>query len=250
MLTEERFKLILSILEKKQAVTVIDLVDFLNVSESTIRRDLTTLNSMGKLKKVHGGATSIRESFSSKDDDVDVRQNSNVEEKEEIARYAASLIRKNDFVYIDAGTSTEKMIEYISEKRANYVTNGIAHGKKLAKKGFKVYIVGGEIKLATEAIVGVEAVNSLRKYNFTKGFFGVNAISEEQGYSTPDVQEALVKESAMKKSRESYILADSSKFNKTSCVTFGELSDATIITTNINDDEVKDYTKVVEVNKI
>ena len=63
-------------------------------------------------------------------------------------------------------------------------------------------------------------------------------------------KEALVKESAMKKSRESYILADSSKFNKTSCVTFGELSEATIITTDTSDNEIKDYTKVVEVNKI
>ena len=66
-------------------------------------------------------------------------------------------------IYIDAGTTTELMIDFIKESNAVFVTNGIVHAKKLIQKGFITYIIGGEIKLPTEAIIGVEAINNLRR---------------------------------------------------------------------------------------
>lgn len=249
MLTEERFKLILHEINQKRAVTVTELVKLLNTSESTIRRDLNALHNMGKLIKVHGGATVLDNDYTTEEDDVNHKHLMNVDDKEKVSRYAASLIEENDFIYIDAGTTTEMIIDYITEKRATYVTNGIVHAKKLIQKQCNVYIIGGELKLATEAIVGAEAINSLRKYNFTKGFFGTNGISKDAGYSTPDVKEALVKEEAMKKSKNAYILADPTKFNKISSVTFGELNRATIITTTLGEDKYKGLTEIVEVDK-
>ena len=73
------------------------------------------------------------------------------------------------------------------------------------------------------------------KYNFTKGFFGTNGIHLEKGYTTPDISEALVKEAAMKRCREAYVLADSSKFGHVSSVTFARFEDAQIITDHISD---------------
>lgn len=64
------------------------------------------------------------------------------------------------------------MIDYIANRQAVFVTNAIGHAKKLAEHGCKVYILGGEFKAVTEAIVGEEAVFTLDKYNFTKGFLG------------------------------------------------------------------------------
>lgn len=246
MLTEERFKIILDEIDEKQAVTVIELVKLLNTSESTIRRDLNSLNDMGKLNKVHGGATKLGNSYTV-EEDVPSKYNVNTEDKHSIAKFAASLICENDFVYIDAGTTTEIMIEYITQKRATYITNGIVHARKLAQKGFTVFVLGGELKFSTEAIIGVEAINSLCKYNFTKGFFGTNGISELTGFTTPDVKEALVKEEALKRSSKAYVLSDFSKFNKVSCVTFGQIDSAVIITTNLKDKNLKKYTKVMEV---
>lgn len=248
MLTEERFKIILDKIEEKKVVNVSELMELLDTSESTIRRDLNSLDHMGKLKKVHGGATVI-EDYNTEDEEIKIREKINVEDKDIIAKYAASIISKNDFVYIDAGTTTDLMIDYITEKRASYVTNSFGHGKKLAQKGFKVYILGGEFKISTEAIVGIEAVQGLIKYNFTKGFFGTNGISRRTGFSTPDIQEAKVKEEAIKRSGKAYILADNSKFNKTSPITFAQIDEAIIITTKLNDDEMKKYTEIVEVIK-
>lgn len=235
MLTEERHKIILDKINFNSVVYVTELVESLGTSESTIRRDLNYLNDEGKLKKVHGGATVIEKEFNTKDPLFKYRENLNLSEKSKIAKYAAELIEENDFVYIDSGTTTSLLIDFLKERNAIYVTNGITQAKKLITSGFRTYIIGGEIKESTEAIVGVEAINSLKKYNFTKSFFGTNGISEYRGYTTPDINEALVKEEAMKRSRNSYILADKSKFGEISCVTFGEIEEATIISSNIDE---------------
>lgn len=250
MLTEERHVLILEKLEKESVVYLNDLVRVLETSESTVRRDLNQLHKAGLLKKVHGGATSLNNSLiNTKDFDVEVRQGINKEEKIQIARYAASLIEANDFVYIDSGTTTELMIDFIESKGATFVTNGIGHAKKLIHKNLTTFILGGELKFTTEAIIGVEAINSLKKYNFTKGFFGTNGIDIENGFTTPDLREGMVKEEALKRSKTSYMLADGSKFNEVSSITFGNINKTKIITTKLEDNKYKKLTEIVEVDK-
>lgn len=250
MLTQERHALILEKLEKESVVYLSDLMNLLDASESTIRRDLNYLDKAGLLKKVHGGATSLNSKLiNTTEFEVEVRQGINKEEKIAIAKYAASLIKNDDLIYIDSGTTTELMIDFIEAKGATFVTNGIGHAKKLIHKNLTTYILGGELKLATEAIIGIEAINSLRKYNFTKGFFGANGIDIERGFTTPDIREAMVKEEALKKSKLSFVLADNSKFNEISSITFGEISNTTIITTKLEDIRFKKVTKIVEVDE-
>ncbi|NEZ45780.1 DeoR/GlpR transcriptional regulator [Clostridium niameyense] len=250
MLTEERQELILQELEANSVVYVSDLAEKLNSSESTIRRDLNALHKEGKLNKVHGGAMAIDKDINTRDDKVTIRKNLKTSEKMAIAKYAASLIKPYDFIYLDAGTTTEIMIDFIKEKNAVFITNGIAHAKKLIEKECKTYILGGEVKWITEAIVGVEAINSLKKYNFTKGFFGANGISENRGYTTPDIKEALVKEEALNRTKDAYILADESKFDEISSVIFADIENAKIITTKLSNDKYKELTEVMEVSKL
>lgn len=250
MLTQERHALILEKLEKESVVYVNDLVNLLDASESTIRRDLTYLNKAGLLKKVHGGATVLDNKFlSTKDFKIEVRQEINKEDKLAIAKFAASLIEDDDFVYIDSGTTTDLMIDFIEAKEATFVTNGIGHAKKLIHKNFTTYILGGELKLTTEAIVGIEAINSLKKYNFTKGFFGTNGIHVESGLTTPDIREGMVKEEALKRSKTSYILADKAKFDEVSSITFGKIENSKIITTKLESNKYREMTEILEVDK-
>ena len=142
MLSQERYKLILEKLDKESVVYLNDLVKYLNTSESTIRRDLTALDKLGLLRKVHGGATSIKDiNITTIDDKVENRQGLNINEKILIAEFAASLIKDNDFVYIDAGTTTELMIDFITNTKAVFVTNGIVHARKLIQKNCITYIL-------------------------------------------------------------------------------------------------------------
>jgi len=214
----------------RQAVKVKELAEELHISESTIRRDINELDQMGKLKKVFGGAVSIGRDMPSAETDVASRTLINVEEKDAIARYAAALIEENDFVFLDAGTTTEKMIDYLEVKGATYVTNGITHAKKLIQRGFAVYLIGGLLRPSTEAAVGTAAVDAICQYNFSKCFVGANGIDLERGFTTPDVSEAAVKTAVMKQSADSYVLADHTKFERISSVTFAALDEASIIT--------------------
>lgn len=249
VLVEQRFEEILKIVDEKRSVTVQELMDLLETSESTIRRDLTTLHSNGRLIKVHGGAIALGSNYNTKDDFVEARQALNLKDKKKIARYAASLIRANDFVYLDAGTTTEYLIDYLEEKRAVFVTNAISHAQKLVKAGCTVYLIGGELKASTEAIVGNEAILNINKYNFTKGFFGSNGVSLKIGFTTPDLNEAMVKKAAFARCSDRYILCDPTKFNQISPITFASFSESKIITTSLEDTSYKQCSNILEVNE-
>lgn len=251
MLTEERHQRILDILERKGSVTAAELMQGLDASESTIRRDLHTLAAQGKLKKVHGGAIAAEYSgYATTDDEVELRKERNIKEKLAIARYAAGLIREDDFVFLDAGTTTLLMVDFIEAAGASFVTNGIEHARLLARRGLTTYLVGGEFKATTEAIVGEEAVTSLAKYNFTKGFLGTNGITFAQGFTTPEVREAMLKHQAMCSSREVYVLADAAKFGEIAPISFGTLEDGIILTDGKLPEEYKTMQQIVEVNSI
>lgn len=231
MLTQERYDLILKTVNEKITVNIAELTKLTGASESTIRRDLIALDELKLLTKIHGGATAVRENYSVVEEDISIKTQKNTAEKDRIARYAATLINDNDFVMIDAGTTTDRLIEYIARaSKATFVTNGIAHGEKLVRKGLKTYVLGGMIRPNTEAIVGTEALENLKRYHFTKCFMGVNGISAERGYTTPDIEEAAVKREILKHSYTKFILADYSKFGITASINFGNIGDACIIT--------------------
>ena len=159
------------------------------------------------------------------------------------------MLRPNDFVFIDAGTPTGKMIEYITQKDVTFVTNAFNHANLLARRGFKVYLTGGEVKTTTEALVGVTCVEAINRYNFTKCFLGTNGIHIETGYTPPNVDEASVKRAASQRSFVTYILADHSKFEKSAAVTFADIGRACIITDKLPDDRYKECTIIKEVGE-
>ena len=143
MLTEQRFDIILKLLEEKKSVTVTELRELLDASESTVRRDITALDKAGKLTKVFGGAVALNHKVTAYEPTVAQKSELNKEEKQKIAKYAASLITPDDFVYLDAGTTTGLMLEYLAGVRAAFVTNAVSHAQTLAKMGIRVYLIGG-----------------------------------------------------------------------------------------------------------
>ena len=113
MLAEERFAAIQELLHKKRAATVTELAQALDASESTIRRDLILLAGQGKLNKVHGGAVAREEAFDSGEAAMSAKEQLNVAEKQAIARYAAKQIQPDDVVFLDAGSTTLMMLDFL-----------------------------------------------------------------------------------------------------------------------------------------
>ena len=102
--------------------------------------------------------------------------------------------------------------------------------EKAVGEGEPVYLTGGRLKPTTEALIGTSCHEFILKYQFSIGFFGTNAVSHENGFMTPDPEEAKIKECALSHTLSPYVLCDHAKFDMSSSVRFAEYDKACIIT--------------------
>lgn len=239
MLTPERHRLILEMIKDKPIVKIQELVDLTDSSESTIRRDLTLLEEGKFLKRVHGGAARLKGKL--QEPSMTEKSFKNLQEKKQIAKFAASLVEEGDSIYLDAGSTILEMIPFLQVKDIVVVTNGLMHLPLLLEREIKTYVIGGYAKLKTKAIIGRGAMASLEQYRFDKCFLGVNGVHPQSGYTTPDQEEAMVKQKAMGLSREVFALADDSKFSEIFFGKIADLHEAVIITNMLEEDNDAPY---------
>lgn len=247
MLEPERHQKILEALKKKNTVKLQDLVELTNSSESTIRRDLTELERRNLLKRVHGGAARLQGNLN--EPTMIEKSSKNLQAKNQIAQFAASLVEEGDSIYLDAGSTVLGMIPFLP-RNIVVVTNGLTHANELLEKDIKTYLIGGFIKPTTKAMVGRGAVESLEKYRFDKCFLGVNGIHPQFGYTTPDQEEAFIKQKALSLSREAFVLADESKFSEVAFAKIAELSEAPIITNTLSMEEKELFTSKTNIKVV
>jgi DeoR family fructose operon transcriptional repressor len=242
MLTPERHRVILDVLKDKHSVKIQELVDLTNSSESTIRRDLTQLEEEKYLKRIHGGAALLQGKL--REPNIIEKSAKNLQQKKMIAKEATSFVEEGDCIFLDAGTTTLQIVEYLPvDKEIVVVTNGLTIIDPLIQKGIKTYLIGGYLKPTTGAMIGRGALAALEQYRFDKCFLGVNGIHVELGYTTPDPEEASIKKAALQLSREKYVLADYTKFGEIAFSKIAHLSEAKIITNEVEEDVLHPYAK-------
>ncbi|WP_068268106.1 DeoR/GlpR family DNA-binding transcription regulator [Caviibacter abscessus] len=230
MIEKERHDIILSLLKNREYITYAELFQKINLSESTIRRDVDKMNKLGIINKIKGGIENIEKL--KYDISFNQRISEHNKEKKKICENAKKYIKNGDLIYLDAGSTTYELIEYLRDKDICVVTNGLMHIEKLLSYNINTVIICGKIKMSTKAIVGNECLSFLDRYIFDVAFLGVNGISETYGLTTPDIQEGLIKEKVITQSKKTIVLADSSKLNKVSNIKFGNYDDVLIITEN------------------
>ncbi|MGP7815589.1 DeoR/GlpR family DNA-binding transcription regulator [Niallia sp. 01092] len=248
MLTPERHRFILQLIKERNTVKTQELVEKTSASESTIRRDLTFLEQEGFLKRVHGGASRLQGKLT--EPSMSEKTFKNLHEKKQIASYAANCIEAGDSIYLDAGSTVTEMIPFLENKDIVVVTNGLMHLQPLLEKGIRTYFLGGYVKENTKAMVGRGALVSLANYRFDKCFMGVNGIHPESGYTTPDQEEAMVKNLAMKLSREAFVVADNSKFSEVYFSKIADLSEAVIITNHLDETASDKYLRKTRIKVV
>ena len=248
MIAEERLARIVEMVERRGTASVTELASALDISESTIRRDLDKLDQAHRLVKVHGGATTLESAHLTRDLTLDERHGLHAREKRAICAYAAPLVGPDDLVYLDAGSTVEELLSHLTERRARYVTDSVSHAMKLAGRGFHVSVLGGELKSATESLIGPDTIATLSRYHFTIGFWGANGITPEDGFTSPESNEALIKQLSLERCARRYVLADATKFDSTSLVGFGLFSSATIVTCGDVPERYRVFDNVMEVS--
>lgn len=246
MLKSKRKQLILEKVTKDKFVSLEYLVQVLNTSESTVRRDLDELESERKLRRVHGGAESLH--FLQEEESNQEKSIKNIQEKTKIAQKAASLIQEYDVIFIDAGTTNELLVNELHDPSVTVVTNSIHHATKLVERNIPTVIIGGVVKRSTDASIGGVALNQIGQLNFDKAFIGMNGI-DDGFFTTPDMEEGAVKRAILENAKRTYVLADASKLGQTSFAKVAPISRARLITNQTESDviqKIKEKTEVIE----
>ena len=233
MIKQQRWAAIIDQCRQHASVSVAELVQLLNVSEATIRRDLQQMEDLNMVSRLHGGARLNDDQ--SAEPPMLIKSETNVSSKNQVARLAAGMIKNNQMVYIDAGSSTYEMLNYVRAKNITVVTIGIPHIAKLKHNSTHTILLGGTIRWTTEAVTGNMTLKQLDDLFFDVAFIGVNGIHEKVGFTTTNEQEADVKAKVIAHSSSTFILADGSKFNKLYPVKFSRLDQAVILSDEIPD---------------
>lgn len=214
MKTEKRKNKILEMLNKNGAVRVTTLSKALKVSEVTVRNYLTDMENKGLLTRVHGGAIfSYRPYYSM---NLNQRLETNRESKEHIAKKAAALVKPNDTVMFNAGTTTLLAFRSLpSDYNLNIVTNSISIALEgSSNPNFNIVLVGGTINAKYQFTYGEDATEMLKKYHADKLILSVDGIDCKSGFSTYYAEETQVDKTMIDQSDTCIIVADNSKFGR------------------------------------
>ncbi len=215
MLREERRRAILQILEREQRVTVQDLVKRFGVTAVTIRADLDSLARMGALERSHGGAVTRWDRLM--DFPITIKEGLHHAEKVRIARAAVELIRSEQTILLDSGTTTAQIARQLKGRRSKLtvITNALNIAYELASApDITVIMLGGLLRPASFSMVGPQAEHALSRLAADHLFLGVDGIDPEAGLFTPDILEAKLNAIMVNVSREVTVVADSSKFGR------------------------------------
>lgn len=244
MFAKERRREILRILSEKGKVKTLELAEKLDVSEPTIRRDISDLDKQGALIRTHGGALPVEEksiepSFSEKVDKFS-------KEKIHIGKTAAALIKDGSTIVLDGGTTTLQIAKSLKGKKVTVVTNALDIAQELENiEGIDVILTGGNIRWNTRALVGPITEATLDRFRVDMAFIGTNAISVEDGITTPNLVEASAKKAMIRIARRAFVVADHTKFGQSEFCQVANLQDLTGLITDpqIDDRVISEYEK-------
>ena len=233
MYAPERQQQIVDIARADGRVEVNALAELLGVTPETVRRDLTTLERHGLLRRVHGGAIPVEKlGFEPR---LDERQERYTAEKERIAKTAVDELPAEGVILLDAGSTTQLLAENLPRDRElTVVTNSIAVATVVAKRdNLSLYLLGGRVRGRTLAAVGEWATHALAGIHVDVAFVGTNGLSVRRGLTTPDQDEAMVKRAMVTAARRVVVLCDHTKIGTDHFAQFAPLDAVDTVITDI-----------------
>ncbi|GAA4757692.1 DeoR/GlpR family DNA-binding transcription regulator [Nocardioides endophyticus] len=234
MYAEERQQAMAQLVAERGRVSVIEISEQFDVTTETVRRDLSVLERIGLLRRVHGGAVPAT-ALAVMEAGLGERDQANTSEKERIARAALDqLPAANGTVLLDAGSTTSRLASLLPrDLRLTVVTHAVPVAARLAgSPQVELHLLPGRVRSTTQAAVGAETVEALQRLRADVAFLGTNALSIDHGLSTPDHEEAATKRAMVAVARRVVCLADSSKVDTESPVRFAELAEVDVLVTD------------------
>lgn len=237
MLSLQRRRKILELLQEDGSARVSALSKLFKVSEPTVRQDLEKLEEEGFIVREHGGAflRSIPQQVKS----LSLQHLENMDKKERIGRKAADLVHDDEFLILDSGsTTTEVAKNLVHRKNLKIITNALNIALLLGTEySFEIMVTGGEFKPPTLSLTGEKAGRFFEQIHVGKCFLAAGGVSLEAGLTYPSFNDLYVKKAMIEAATDVYVVADSTKIGR---VSFASLGSIHMVGTIITDSGITD----------
>lgn len=230
----ERREKIHDLFQTKPFVSLRELQEmFPDVSEMTLRRDITFFEGRHEIIRVRGGARSMKFIASQIDESVDARMNENVASKDLIAHKAAEFLETGCSIFLDSGSTVRRLVQYVPNERFTFTTTDPAAALELCKIGLpSVNIVGGRLNNDNKTITGLQATRFLADMNIDIAFLSPSGLSSRTGFTVSNYSECELKKVVVEKARLVVILMDDSKIDRSLPYTFATFDNADVLITS------------------
>jgi len=231
MLPERRQRRIVDLVREENGCPVTWLAERLDVSEATIRRDLSNLVDEGLVERSHGGAVPTRSATT--EPSYGLRDVQNIDVKRALGRRVVEELSNDQAVCFDAGTTVIEVVRAIpSDMSLVAATNSPMTVRELVERVDDVRLIGGQLRGQTLACVGPSAEAFLDRIHFDVTVLGTNGIATETWFSTPNENEAAIKARMAERASTAIVVADGSKLTRRSLFTHATLSDVDMLVTD------------------
>ncbi|KAA1428828.1 DeoR/GlpR family DNA-binding transcription regulator [Nocardioides antri] len=234
MYAEERQQAMARAVAARGRLSVAELASEYDVTTETVRRDLSALEALGLVRRVHGGAVPAS-ALTSLEYGLAERDAARPAEKEAIARTALELLPPaGGSILLDAGSTTARLAEALPRDRRLVVfTHSVPVAARLVvNPAVELHLLPGTVRPATQAAVGPETVAALGQLRVDLAFVGTNGVTVGHGFSTPDATEAATKRAIVGAARHVVVLADATKVGVETTVRFAATDEVDVLVTD------------------
>lgn len=223
LLSEPRRRRILDWIQEEGSARVRELAVAFQVSEATIRQDLERLEQEGQITREHGGA--FLNTVPAQVGTMTLHHQDNMDQKRKIGALAADLVKDGETIILDAGTTTTEIaLRLVNRRNLTVITNALNIAIILgAVPGNAVHMPGGQFKAPTLSLSGDSSVEYFRNIFAAKLFLATAGVALDAGLTYPSFADLQLKEAMIKAASHVYLVADSSKINKSSFTRLGSL---------------------------
>ncbi|MGY2704154.1 DeoR/GlpR family DNA-binding transcription regulator [Nocardioides sp. HB32] len=234
MYAEERQQAMAQLVTEQGRLSVAAIAERFDVTTETVRRDLSVLERMGLLRRVHGGAVPAS-SLAVIESGLGERDQANTAQKELVAKAALEqLPPPGGTVLLDAGSTTARLASLLPrDHRLTVITHAVPIAARLAAHPqIELHLLPGRVRTTTQAAVGADTVTALHRLRVDVAFLGTNGITVEHGLSTPDHDEAAAKRAMVGAARRVVCLTDASKVGSEAAIRFAALDEIDVVVTD------------------
>ncbi|MEG2621553.1 MAG: DeoR/GlpR family DNA-binding transcription regulator [Clostridia bacterium] len=244
MMRTARLKELEQMISEKEFIAVDEICKHFGVHVNTARADIKELERKGVAEKRYGGVARVNTTLPTTFVERDRTQRS---AKEEIGIKAARYLEEGDVVYIDSGTTTAQMFskDRVLPRQLTVITNNLSIVNwVMLNAEYSVFVLPGKGDRQLNSVASLETIESLKNYNIGKAFISCRKVASNGALTSASSIDAKIKETAIARSQQVFLMADSGKVGLPELYSFSNISQVNCWICDVETDRVSEVAKI------